>query len=185
MLHTILLVCCLNQFTVSVEKPLQSFTVQVEKPVAVDNSAYVVMFSAPWCGPCRNYKDSGKLDKIINSGIRVNIIDTDTNSTYYSGRIPRFWICRNSKRIHEFPEGAIDPDTIIRKVKEMDKPPDSKITNRSVYNGRPNNSHTNRESLIEHLMTGEVHRGKHSLTELNNASDVELDKLHNMDHTTR
>ena len=123
MLHTLLLVCCLNQFTVSVEKPLQSFTIQVEKPtVKEDDSYYVVMFSASWCGPCKNYKDSGKLDKIINSGVRIAVVDTDTNSTYYSGRIPRFWICKNKVRVHEFPEGAVAPEVILQKIKELNTP---------------------------------------------------------------
>lgn len=187
MLHTILLVCCLNQFTVSVEKPLQSFTVEVEKPVvAADSKPYVVMFTASWCGLCIGYKDDGRLDKIIKSGIKVRMVDIDADSSYYSGRIPKFWICKDNIRIHEFPEGTIAPDVVVKKVRELDKSNSNKTTTtRNVYNGRPNNSHTNRQTLIDHLMTGEVHRGKHSLSALNNMTDVELDNLHNMDHTTR
>ena len=111
MLHTLLLICCLNQFTVSVEKPLESFTVQVEKSTAKDhNDYYLVMFSASWCGPCNNYKQSGKLDKIKNSGTKVVLVDIDTNNNYYNGPVPKFWICKNSIRTHEFPAGAVDPE---------------------------------------------------------------------------
>lgn len=189
MLHTLLLVCCLSQFTVSVEKPVGSFTVEVEKPTVSEyDGYYVVMFSASWCGPCRNYKETGKLDKIINSGTRVVVVDIDTNSTFYSGRIPRFWICKNKIRVHEFPEGAVAPEVILQKIKDLSNTQTSTspvVSNLSVYNGKPNNSHTNRQSLIDHLMTGSVHRGKHSLSQLEKMSDVDLDNLHNLDHTTR
>ena len=188
MLHTLLLICCLNQFSVSVEKPSNSFTVEVGKStVAVDSSLYVVMFTATWCGPCRNYKDTGKLDRIKNSGTHVVLVDIDTNSAYYRGRVPRFWICRDGVRVHEFPEGAVEPDIILRKIKDIDAPPSEseKKTNSSVYNGKPNNSHTNRKSLINHLAFDGIHRGKHSISYLNSLSDTELDKLHSSDHNTR
>lgn len=189
MLHTILLACCISQFTVSVEKPLQSFTVQTEKPTVKEyDDYYVVMFSASWCGPCRNYKETGQLDRLINGGARVVLVDIDTDSNYYSGRVPRFWICKNKIRAHEFPEGAVAPEVILQKIKSMsEKDVSSKpaVRKSSIYNGRPNNSHTNRESLIDHLMTGSVHQGKHSLNQLEKMSDVDLDNLHNSDHTTR
>lgn len=185
MLHTILLVCCLNQFTVTVEKPVQSFSVQVEKStVKEDDSLYVVMFSASYCGPCRAYKDSKKPDRIINSGTRVTVVDIDSGQSYYRGRVPRFWICRNKIIVYEFPEGVIEPEVIIRKVKELSepKPVEVKKTSSSVYNGKPNNSHTNRQSLINHLSMDGIHRGKHSISYLNSLSDIELDNLHSLDH---
>jgi thiol-disulfide isomerase/thioredoxin len=188
MLHTLLLVCCLNQFTVTVEKPLQSFTVQVDEPKQEEYSDYyVVMFTASWCGPCRNYKQTGKLDKIINGGTRVVLVDIDTNNSYYSGSIPKFWICRNKVRVHEFPAGAVAPEVILKKVKDLSesKPVEVKKTSSSVYNGRPNNSHTNRDSLIDHLLNGVVHRGRHTKVELDRLSDTELDKLHSLDHNTK
>lgn len=183
MLHTLLLVCCLNQFSVSVEKPPQTFTVQVEN-TKQDSSYYVVMFSASWCGPCRNYKDSGKVDKITNSGVKVNIVDIDKDNSFYNGRVPKFWICRNKIRVHEFPEGAVEPETILNKIKSMEAK-EVKKTNISVYNGKPNNSHTNRQSLINHLATDGIHRGKHSISYLNSLSDIELDNLHSLDHNNR
>jgi thiol-disulfide isomerase/thioredoxin len=176
----------LNQFTVNVEKPIQSFTVEVEKPtVKEDDSLYVVMFTASWCGPCRNYKQSGKLDKVIKSGTRVVLVDIDTDDSYYSGPVPRFWICRNKIRVHEFSAGVVEPDKLLKKVTELNNSQKSlevKKTNPSVYNGRPNNSHTNRQTLIEHLLNDGIHKGKHTSSELNTLSDTDLDKLHSLDH---
>ena len=190
MLHTLLLICCLNQFTVSVEKPSESFTVQVEKPTVKEyNDYYLVMFSASWCGPCNNYKQSGKLDKIKNSGTKVVLVDIDTNNNYYNGPVPKFWICKNNIRTHEFPAGAVAPEVILQKIKELNTPTvppiEVKKTNSSVYNGRPNNSHMNRQSLIDHLLNDGIHAGKHSESYLNSLSDTDLDKLHFSDHNTK
>ena len=52
----------------------------------------------------------------------------------------------------------------------------------SIYNGQPNNSHKDRQSLINHLMYGSVHKGKHKLSDLMRMSDIDLDSLHNFDH---
>jgi len=183
MLHTILLACCLSQFSVSVEKPTTVFTVEIEKPKQEQYSDYyVVMFTADWCGACKVYKDSGSIEKLIENGVRVKLVDIDKDSSYYSGRIPKFWLCKDKVRVTEFPEGAVSPDRILSLIKQLDpkKPPVS--IQHTVYNGYPNNSHTNRESLIKHLFNDGIHRGKHSLDKLNNLSDIELDKLHSSDH---
>jgi len=155
--------------------------VQPKEPV--EHSYYVVMFSASWCGPCKSYKQSGKLDKITNGGIKVVVVDTDTNTTYYKGSVPRFWICRNKIRVHEFAVGAIEPEKILKKIEELNKP--KAPTNPNVYNGKPNNSHTNRQSLINHLISEGIHKGKYSISHLNSLSDTDLDNLHSLDHNTK
>lgn len=183
MLHTLLLVCCLNQFTVTVEKPLQSFTVQVDEPKQKEYSDYyVVMFTASWCGPCKTYKESGSIEKLRNNGVKVVLVDIDKDSSYYSGRVPKFWLCKNKVRVTEFPEGAVSPDRILSLIKQLDP---KKPMEHIVYNGYPNNSHTNRQSLINHLLNDGIHRGKYRLDTLNNLSDIELDKLHSLDHNTK
>lgn len=180
MLHTILLACCLSQFSVSVERP--SFTVEVEKTKQEEyDDFYVVMFTATWCGPCRNYKDSGKLAQLEQS-IKVRQVDIDVDQTYYNGRVPRFWLCKNKLRVHEFPEGAVDPDKILDLLKQLKTPTEELTTYLSIYDGKPGSSHESRETLIKHLLNDGVHKGKHSLDKLNRLNDTDLDKLHSLDH---
>jgi hypothetical protein len=140
------------------------------------------MFTASWCGPCKTYKESGSIEKLRNNGVKVVLVDIDKDSSYYSGRVPKFWLCKNKVRVTEFPEGAVSPDRILSLIKQLDP---KKPMEHIVYNGYPNNSHTNRQSLINHLLNDGIHRGKYRLDTLNNLSDIELDKLHSLDHNTK
>lgn len=119
MYKLLFLAYCIAQFTVEVEKP---FTVHVETPNNITNKKedyYIVMFSAKWCGPCQTIKKSGKLDKLKSLGYPVTVIDIDKDKSFYRGSIPKFWICKNQVRVHDFPAGAISPDTIIAKIKDL------------------------------------------------------------------
>lgn len=182
MLHTILLACCISQFSVSVERATNTFTVEIEKPKQEEYSDfYVVMFTASWCGPCRNYKDSGKL-KQLEQSVKVRQVDIDSGQTYYNGRVPRFWLCKNKVRVHEFPEGTVEPDKILSLLKQLKTPTKELTTYLSIYNGKSGSSHENRQTLIKHLLYDGIHRGKHSESYLNSLNDTDLDKLHSLDH---
>ncbi len=52
----------------------------------------------------------------------------------------------------------------------------------NIYNGGRGSSHANRASLINHLLNEGVHKGQHSLAELNAMTDQELDDAHTDDH---
>ena len=129
MFHGLLLLCMINQFTVSVEPSLPSFTVEVEKaeepaqekqvPDINPDDYYVVMFTVSYCGPCRDYKDSGKLDQLKEAGYPVTLIDIQQDSSFYYGAVPKFWICKNKQRVHGFPVGTISPNVILQKIRDL------------------------------------------------------------------
>ena len=48
--------------------------------------------------------------------------------------------------------------------------------------GRTGTSHESRETLISHLLSDGIHKGRHTLAELSAMTDVELDALHNREH---
>lgn len=75
-----------------------------------------------------------------------------------------------------------DVSLLSKSVSEVKKPVYSVF---NVYNGKPNNSHTNRQSLINHLLNDGIHRGRYGFSYLNNLSDTDLDSLHSLDHNIR
>jgi thiol-disulfide isomerase/thioredoxin len=146
----------------------------------VESDYYVVMFSASWCGPCQSYKSSGKLDRIKAQGIKVKIVDIDATPGFYRGSIPRFWICRDEKRVHEFPSGGIDPDTILRKIASLKGSP--KTERKSSFYDRKGTSHESRDTLIEHFLNDGIHKGRHTRESLESLSDEDLVELHDAEH---
>lgn len=113
------------------------------------------------------------------------LIQRDSTGTEFvvkewKGRVGASVILNEVPNISEWSE----PDVVVS-VEKVSSPLVVAKTNYhvfSVYNGKPNNSHTNRQSLINHLSMDGIHRGKHSISYLNSLSDIELDNLHSLDH---
>ena len=187
MIHGLLLLCLIDQFTVSVQQP-PVFTVEVHEslldaahvePVA-ESDYYVVMFTASYCGPCQNYKNSGKPAELKAAGYPLTYIDTQRNSSFYSGSIPKFWLCKDKKKVHEWPAGAVDPSTILAKIRELKGKASPNST--PEFFGRKGTSHENRGTLIDHMLEDGIHKGLHTRTSLESLSDSELVELHDEEH---
>lgn len=89
-----------------------------QQPVQPADDYRILMFTASWCGPCRNYKTSGKLDR-LKAHITVVEIDIDKEPQWYSGSVPKFSIAKGNKRIRGWAPGAIEPDQIIQEVEKL------------------------------------------------------------------
>jgi len=182
MIHGLLLLCLIDQFTVSVQEP-PAFTVEVHESLFdaahVESDYYVVMFSASYCEPCRDYKASGKLDAIKKAGYKVAVVDIQENSSFYYGKIPKFWIAKNEQKVHEWSPGTVSPEVILAKIRDLkgDRPKVS--TN---FFGRKGTSHESRRTLIEHLLSDGIHKGRHTKESLESMSDSELVELHDREH---
>lgn len=100
-------------------KYAEQAAVQEKQVLEIKPDYYVVMFTASYCGPCRDYKDSGKLDQLKAAGYPATLIDIQQDSSFYYGAVPKFWICKNKQRVHEFPAGTIPPDVILRKIRDL------------------------------------------------------------------
>lgn len=145
----------------------------------VESDYYVVMFTASYCGPCQNYKNSGKPAELKAAGYPLTYIDTQRNPSFYSGSIPKFWICKDKQKVHEWPAGVVDPSTILAKIRELkgQKPASS-----GSFFGRKGTSHETRETLIEHMLSDGIHQGRHTKASLEAMSDSELVELHDREH---
>lgn len=97
-----------QQFTVEVLSQSSAFTVEVEKPkqTTKQHKYYVVVFSAQWCGPCRNYHSSVEYQKINKFYATpefkgITSIDIDEfpqwskpakNRKFHVERLPTVWL---------------------------------------------------------------------------------------------
>lgn len=150
----------------------------VESPAESDY--YVVMFTASYCGPCQNYKNSSKPAELKAAGYPLTYIDTQKNSSFYSGSIPKFWLCKDKQKVHEWPAGAVDPSTILAKIRELKGKTSPKKA--SDFFGRKGTSHETRETLIGHMLEDGIHKGLHTRASLEILSDSELVELHDREH---
>ena len=81
----------------------------------------VVICSAPWCGSCQVYENSGKITK-IKSKYKVSKVNTDNRQDWarLAPRIPAVFLLRSSDRVPvQTWEGAVNLETIEAKVKSL------------------------------------------------------------------
>lgn len=126
LLFLVMLLCLMDDqqatqliFPVTGKYAEQAAAQEKQVPEIIPDDYYVVMFTASYCGPCRVYKDSGKLDQLKAAGYPATLIDIQQNSSFYYGAVPKFWICKNKKRVHEFSTGTIPPDVILQKIRDL------------------------------------------------------------------
>jgi thiol-disulfide isomerase/thioredoxin len=177
--------CCADDWT---------FEVVQREVVVIDKDYYVVKFSTEYCSPCKSYVTSGKLAR-LQKKVAVVEVDLDIDSRWRNRigklpkveRVPSFWLLKYSDKttVVKSWEGTVEPEAILLEIENQKKPKVVKQVVRSVIYGRIGTSHESRETLIKHLFNDGIHRGRHSLANLNNMSDIELDSLHNSDHNTR
>lgn len=96
--------------------------IQETKTSSVDKEFYVVKFSTEWCGPCRSYVSTGKLNK-LKSSLAVVEVDTDKETKWKVrqgllpkvDRVPTFWLVRykDKTKVVKHWEGTVDPEVIL------------------------------------------------------------------------
>jgi hypothetical protein len=181
-----------------IDRKIQKLEVQQQKiEVKQQNLArklqpdYVVAFTASWCGPCRQWKSSSVPAELAAAGYEITYVDIDQERNWGIARVPTFWIVdRETRKPKRKITGKITLADVQRAtvttVVPAQPPPKLLIPptmpESEIYNGRPGNSHQNRQSLIQHLANDGIHRGRHSISSLNAMSDQQLDQLHSMDH---
>jgi hypothetical protein len=144
---------------------------------------------------------SGIVDVVADpSPTRRHYFNFRGKDQYHEGvrLLPTYWLVerkRNGKRvIIEEWVGRTNKKTILDKFYGITSNTQSAKPNvvvsvpvkpkrtPSVYNGIPGNSHTNRDSLVDHLLNDGIHRGRWSFGVLATMSDEELNEAHNNDH---
>jgi thiol-disulfide isomerase/thioredoxin len=105
---------------------------RTQQDQAVETSPYyVIFFTASYCGPCHQYKDSGKFDELqkalATKGIRIREVDFQKEPGFYYGSVPKFRLGKvdtegRNVRVAEWPAGElITSQQVLEKIKEQTK----------------------------------------------------------------
>ena len=105
---------------VEVFKPTGIYAKQPEVSADPDDF-YVVMFTAPYCGPCKTWKQGEDPQQLKAAGLRLTYVDISVDQRFYSGPIPRLWLCKNQQRVYEFPAGGVKAAEIVKQVDSLRK----------------------------------------------------------------
>ena len=112
-----LMMLCVAADQHSIFQPTGKYAAKVEAEEV--NQLYVVMFTASYCGPCRTWKEGTEPKLLEAAGYKITYVDIEKDSRFYSGSVPRFWLCRNSQQVHQWPAGRIKATDILRKIDEI------------------------------------------------------------------
>jgi len=123
-----LMMLCVAAEQHSIFQPTGKYAVEVQASQA--SPLYVVMFTASYCGPCRTWKNSSEPKLLEAAGQKVTYVDIQQNGRFYSGSIPRFWLCRDQKQVYEWPAGGIKAADILRKIDEINSTDESRASDR-------------------------------------------------------
>jgi hypothetical protein len=185
-----LVFCLLLQDGFTVEVSPELFRVEVvkspEQPVKKQEQPaktrqqkpyYIVMFTASWCAPCQGWKKTGPAE-LRAAGYQLTIVDIDVETKWRkeAPTVPRFWLVNRStqKPVYKW-IGSTPVTAMVLKAEQQNLP------QRSLF-GFTGTSHESRETLIKHLSEDGIHKGRHSLSQLQSMTDEQLDSLHNSDH---
>lgn len=179
----------LNQPAFNVRPRLQE-TPAVAKPKLYVTSAKF------YCQPCRKLEADRKAGK-LNQFEFAKYNGTDDSFPVWKGFVSypaiRFQEPDGSWKVIYGYNEAIRKQLIERLIPQQQpaamaisvspaaKPVKAVGRNPSLF-GRLGTSHESRETLIDHLLNGSIHRGKRSLAQLQLMSDDELDAAHQIDH---
>jgi hypothetical protein len=143
---------------------------------AKESGTYLVVFSASWCGPCQRWKAN---EKPKLKGVFVTSVDIDEQRQWGVASVPEFWIVDRATRnpIKKF-SGYTSAETLMKAL----SPPVAEPQIVSASFGHRGTSHESRQTLIDHLMTDGIHKGRHTLTTLQAMTDQQLSDVHDADH---
>lgn len=152
-------------------------TKQEEKPAAKESDRYLVVFTASWCGPCQLWKanERPKLQRVA-----ITTVDIDEQKQWGIDRVPAFWIVdRETRKPIKKLTGYRAADELLQEVNSVAETP---VKSGGQIYGRVGTSHESRQTLINHLLTDGIHKGRHTQAELDAMTDEQLDALHNQEH---
>lgn len=163
-------------------------------------------FGAEWCSLCPPAKaNAEEAANTLGATMIVYDVDNDAGFASKSGvsAPPTLIVVQNDKVLIRF-AGAIQPETIVRKVQEKQSSqsafrasnsgcdcPNCQCPSGSCPGGVcpvPQLSSVpgfNRADEISHLLNDGIHRGKYSLDQLESMTDLQLIDLHNAEHGTQ
>ena len=149
------------------------------EPPKAESGRYLVVFTASWCQPCRTWK-ANERSKL--QGVAITTVDVDEQQQWGVTTVPSFWIVDRATRkpIKKF-TGSTSAATLLKELETLSPSPAASEGVPQLY-GRVGTSHESRETLINHLLTDGIHKGRHTLTELSAMTDEQLDALHNREH---
>lgn len=161
-------------------------TKQEEKPATKESNRYLVVFTASWCGPCKTLKQnelvqlSDKSWKVKNSDHKVTVVDIDEQPQWGIGRVPAVWVVdRETRKPLKRMTGYKTADELLQELNSVAETP---VKSGGQIYGRVGTSHESRATLIAHLITDGIHKGRHTQAELDAMTDEQLDALHNQEH---
>lgn len=139
------------------------------------------MYTASWCGPCRDWKNS-YLKQVEAAGFPVNLIDIDQVRNTGVNRVPQFRLMEGDKELGRW-TGHVGVSTLQGRIggRSAASTPSKPFLQPGLY-GRTGTSHESRETLISHLLEDGIHAGRHTRAELSKMSDESLNDLHNREH---
>ncbi len=166
----LLLLACL-------QAPIFPVTAKEEKPEPVKESGtYLVVFTASWCGPCQQWKQN---ERPKLNGVTITTVDIDKEKQWGVGTVPSFWIVdRETRKPVKKLTGYTSADTLLKTL----SPDPAKPQGVPVLFGRVGTSHESRQTLINHLLNDSIHKGRHTLAELESMTDQQLSDLHDREH---
>ena len=118
-IKTILMLLAYQQFTVEVAP---QFTVEVQSTAQGEDGYYVAVFTSETCSPCRGYKNSGKMKRLIEAlpgTVEVNTTVTKTWNVEVE-RVPTFWLIRKRDRVavKKWAAGVVELETILKELEK-------------------------------------------------------------------
>lgn len=151
----------------------------------VRDDRYVVVFTSASCSPCQRMKQT-TIPALQRAGIAVRVVDI--NSSEYSSRwsvnlVPTTWVVdRSTRKKVETPlVGYVTAETLLRKVRKNG----TTVTRTKTAVSVNGNFFPEREEVILHLLSGSVHRGKFTRSQLDAMTDWQIIDLHNWEHGVR
>lgn len=170
---------------------------EIPPPTGLEDAAwepapthYVYFMTADWCSYCQQYKNDGRLKK-IQDAVPTKVIDVEVETKWKSllTGYPSFLIVKSDgeTEVKRF-RGITSPETVISayrsSLQQVVKPVETKRQARNPrLFGNRGTSHESRETLIRHLYQDGIHRGRHTLQELQAMSDDALNDIHQKEHT--
>lgn len=155
------------------------FPVTAQPEPAKESDRYLVVFTASWCGPCQQWK-ANERPKL--SGVSITTVDVDEQKQWGVTTVPSFWIVdRVTRKPIKKYTGSTSAATLLKEL-EVNSVASTPAKSDGQIFGRSGTSHESRQTLINHLLTDGIHKGRHTQAELDAMTDEQLDALHNAEH---